>query len=104
MNFLSYSSKYSFNEKTYISVGHNIELEPGSHQLFNGAFVLFPQIIEDSRVLRCKLGMFKTCACLQVMPITENELNNNLSVDIETSLDYFYPEEGEAIFLANRKL
>jgi hypothetical protein len=102
INFLSYVSKYAFYENTNISVGHNIELAPNSHPNFKNAFILFPEIIEDSWVLRCQLGMFKTCACLQVMPITENENAKNLSIGSEEFHNCFYPEEGEPIFLANR--
>ena len=102
INFISYVSRYAFYENANISVGHSIELEPNSHSSFKNAFILFPQIIEDSWILRCQLGLFKTCACLQVMPITEIDNAKNLSIGPEEFHNYFYPEEGEPIFLANR--
>ena len=104
LNFLSYISKYAYYEKANISVGHTIELEPNSHPIFKHSFVLFPQIIEDSWVLKCNLGWFKSCACLQVIPITEDEYQKNISIGPDAFHDIFYPEGGKPIFLADRKV
>ena len=104
LNFLIYIAKYAFYENAYISVGHSIELDPDNNSIFNSGFVLFPQIIEDSWVLTCKLGMLKKCACLQVMPITKSEVDKKNIIGSKAFHDCFYPEEGSPIYLADRKI
>lgn len=102
LNFLSYMARYAYYENTHISVGHVIDLLPNFHPIFKSGFVLFPQIVEDSFILRCQLGMFKTCTCLEVLPITSQEVTLHLNEGPKKLHDYFYPENGEPIFLADR--
>ena len=56
----------------FISYGHTIELT-NSQENWPISLLLMPEAIQDSRILRCKLGLFDKCAILQVMPISQKE-------------------------------
>lgn len=43
-----------------------------------GVVLLFPEAVEDTSVLRCRLGLGKTAVCLQVMPVTSEEMDERL--------------------------
>lgn len=64
----------------FISYAHTIELNDSDNDDNNQesnklpiSLLLMPEVIEDVRILKCKLGLFEKCACLQVMPITKEE-------------------------------
>ena len=46
--------------------------------------------------------MFKTIACLQVMTLTKQELDELFKIGPMLMEEKFYPAEGEPIFLADR--
>lgn len=57
---------YPFANNGFLSYGHSVEWTPEADEEMVGAFLEFPQVIEDSGILRCKLGLLKTAICLQV--------------------------------------
>lgn len=62
----------SYELKEYISYAHDIKFDMPDSEMV-ASMLIFPEVISDSGILKCKLGAFKTCACLQVMPITQIE-------------------------------
>ena len=102
LSFLSYVATYAYYEKTNVTVGHSFSIDQFKIRDFVGAQIMFPQILVDSYALRCKLGMFKTIACLQVMTLTKQELDELFKIGPMLMEEKFYPAEGEPIFLADR--
>ena len=73
-------------------------------QLMMGAFLEFPQIIEDPGILRCKLGLLKTAVCLQVTLLNESEMERLRAIGPQQFSEYLYPETGGTWhYLSQRK-
>ena len=67
------------------------------------AFIEFPQIIGTTEILRCKLGLMKTVACLQVVLLNKKELDKLMEVGPIAFSNYLYPEDSStAHFLTER--
>lgn len=67
---------FAYENKTHITIEHSFEWkndDPKDELI--GAFILFPEIIEDVGVLRCKVGFRKTVACLQAWLMDKAELD-----------------------------
>ena len=58
------------------------------------AFVAFPQVIENVGILRCKMGIGKTVACLQVVLLNRDDLNMLMQTGPYAFSEYLYPEKG----------
>ena len=85
---------FARNNRTHITYGHSFEWEnddPDDEVI--AAFIDFPQVMEHVGVLRCKLGMFKTVACLQTVLLNKNELDMLMSIGPRAFSDYLYPED-----------
>ncbi len=95
---------FAFNNKTHITYAHSFEWQnddPNDEMI--GAFIEFPQVIETSCILRCKLGMFKTVACLQVVLLNRDDLNKLMEIGPQAFSYYLYPEDGgKAHFLSEK--
>jgi len=96
------TAMHPYLSSEYMSYGHTLELE-GSEEEMVGSVILFPQVL-DPEVLRCDLGEGKQCACLQVMPITKEEIELKKNIGVEKFVEIFYPEDDEetALFLAEK--
>ena len=57
------------------------------------AFIEFPQILETTAALRCKTGLLKTVACLQVVLLNKQELNKLMEIGPQEFSDFLYPED-----------
>ena len=68
----------------FISYGHTIELT-NDQENWPISLLLMPESIQDSRILKCKLGLFDKCAILQVIPITQEEYDTGFEA-IENSI------------------
>lgn len=69
-----------------------------------GAFLEFPQMIENTGILRCKLGIFKTVICLQAITLTRSEIDKLLEIGPQEFSSFLYPEDGSAAhFLCEKK-
>ena len=103
-NMLSMIASYPYFTHTHVTYSHSLEWaqeDPGEEMI--GAFIEFPQIIEDTGVLRCKLGLFKTVTCLQVVLLNRAELDKRMEIGPQAFSDYLYPEDGgKAHFLSER--
>ena len=83
---------YPINEHCHISYGHSIEWPVDTDEEMQGAFIEMPQIIKDPNVLFCKLGLFKTITCLQIILLTRKEIDRLLEIGPEEFSNYLYPE------------
>lgn len=73
---LAMIASFAYNNKCHITFEHSFEWEnedPSDDKV--GAFVLFPELIEDVGILRCKMGIRKTIACLEVILLNKDELD-----------------------------
>lgn len=84
---------YAYNNKTGISYAHSMEWEnEDADDEMIGAFIEFPQVIESVGILRCRLNVFKTVACLQVVLLNRTDLNKLANVGPQEFSEYLYPE------------
>ena len=93
---------YPVNTSTPITYGHSMEWPPEENSDMTGAYIEMPQIIEDTGILRCRLGLFKTTACLQVALLTRDEIEQLLKIGPEQFSYFLYPEAGRPHFLSER--
>ena len=87
-------STYAYHNKTHVTFGHSIEWkneDPDDEMI--AAFIELPQVIEDVGILRCKLGIFKTVVCLQVVLLNQVDLEKIMDIGPRAFGDYLYPEE-----------
>ena len=69
-------ASYACENKQHITFGHSLEWQnQKADDDAVGAFVLFPELIENSQILRCKVGRWKTVACLQTILLDRRELD-----------------------------
>lgn len=89
-------STYAFYNNTHITYGHSMEWENvDKDDEMVAAFIEMPQILESVGVLNCKLGLFKTVACLQVVLLNSKELKKLLKIGPQDFSNYLYPEDGK---------
>ena len=93
-NKLILVASFAYYNKTHITYGHSFEWENDdlSDEMI-GAFIEFPQIIEDIAFLRCKVGLFKTVICLQVLLLNKDDLDKLKEIGPNEFSDYLYPED-----------
>ena len=95
---------FSYYNKTHITFAHSFEWkneDPDDEMI--AAFIEFPQIIGTTAILRCKLGLMKTVACLQVVLLNKEELEKLMEIGPIAFSDYLYPEnDSKPHFLAER--
>ena len=95
---------YPVANNGFLSYGHSVEWAPEADEEMIGAFLEFPQVIEDSGILRCKLGVLKTTICLQITLLNKSEMEQLLTIGPQQFSEYLYPEtEGPQHFLSQRK-
>ena len=87
-------ASYPTEARSFVSYGHSVEWGEEDDTDIVGAFIEMPQIIEDVGVLRCKLGLLKQTVCLQVVLLTQNEMNQMQTIGREAFSEYLYPEDG----------
>lgn len=93
-NKLLIVSTFAYYNKTHITYGHSFEWEnDDATDEMIAAFIELPQIIETVEVLRCKLGLFKTVACLQVVLLNKDDLNKLMEIGSQEFSNYLYPED-----------
>ena len=95
---------FAYAQKTHITYSHSFEWEnddPADEMI--AAFIEFPQIIPDAGILRCKLGLFNTTACLQVVLLNKAELEKLMQIGPQAFSEFLYPEEdGKMHYLSQR--
>lgn len=94
---------YPVTSSTPITYGHSMEWPADEDSDMVGAYLEMPQMIEDTGILRCKLGLMKTTACLQVVLLTHEEIDKLLEIGPEQFSYFLYPEEGEPHYISERR-
>lgn len=121
VHLLEAVAQYPHEAKTMVTYSHTLDLTVMLEELqsddFNmcGAGLLFPEVCDDTSVLRCKTGLFETVTILHMMPLTRAEMDaiierrkqgDPAQGDHDWS-DMFYPEDDAAYeklpFLCARK-
>lgn len=95
---------FAYYNKAFITYAHSFEWkndDPDDEMI--AAFVEFPQVIETVKMLRCKLGLSKTVACLQVVLLNQGELDMLMRIGPQAFSEYLYPTgDGKQHFLSER--
>lgn len=100
-------AQYPLSASTMITYSHTLDYSGPMADLqsddFNmcGAGLLFPQVCEDTNVLRCKTSLLETVTILHMMPLTMAEMNEinrrrkegNVADGGPDWSDMFYPED-----------
>lgn len=91
-NWLCMTAEYIHEKKQFVTFNHLIQM-PHATDVgdMNGVIVLLPAAMYDGTILHCKLGLFKQCTCLQVMPITQSEIDGAHANGHEWLVTKFYP-------------
>ena len=104
-NKLIMVASYAHFTKCYITYGHSFEWqidEEDSGEMI-AAYIEMPQVIPDVDILRCKLGLFKTVTCLQVVLLDKDGLDKLKSIGSQAFSEYLYPYgEGDPHFISER--
>ena len=93
-NKLLMVATFACYNKTHITYAHSFEWEnedPGDEMI--AAFIEFPQILETTAALRCKISLFKTVACLQVVLLNRQDLNKLMEIGPQRFSSFLYPED-----------
>ena len=102
---LTMIATYAKFYNTHVTYSHSFgwENEDPEDEMI-GAFIEFPQVIENADVLRCQTGAFKTVACLQVVLLTKEDLERLTKIGRQAFSEYLYPERGgKCHFISERR-
>lgn len=105
INLLQQVAQYPHEAQTLVTYAHTLDMTCVMEELqsddFNmcGAGLLFPQVCEDTNVLRCKTGLLETVTILHMMPLTRAEMDTIIERRKQGNPDWsemFYPEDDAA--------
>ena len=103
-NKLVMIASFAHDNQCHITYGHSFEWQnddPNDEMV--AAFIEFPQIIETVEILRCKIGLLKTIACLQVVLLNKNDLEKLMEIGPQAFSGYLYPDnDAQPHFLSER--
>ena len=94
-NKLLLVATFAYYNKTHISYAHSFQWkneDPDDEMV--AAFLEFPQILATAASVRCKVGMFKTLVCLQVVLLNQQDLDRLMELGPQEFSNYLYPEDG----------
>ncbi len=97
-------ASFARDNQCHVTYGHSFEWQnDNSDDEMIAAFIEFPQVIETVEILRCKIGLFKTVACLQVVLLNKNDLKMLMTMGPQVFSDYLYPnDDGQQHFLSEK--
>ncbi len=95
VKYLIEIGNFAYMEKTYITYAHSMEWQPYENEEMVGAFIEFPQVLDSIDSLHCKLGLFKTVTCLQVVLLTRQELDKLFEIGAEEFSYFLYPDSDD---------
>lgn len=103
-NKLLMVASFAYYEKVHITYAHSFGWEKDDEDdEMIAAYIELPQIIQNSGILHCKLGLFKTVTCLQVVLLNQAELDHLFQIGPDQFSQFLYPESGkDAHFLTER--
>ncbi len=93
-NQLTEVALYPLREQIFLSCGHSMEWEALDGEEMVGAYLDFPQVIENPGILRCKLGWLKTSICLLVVLLTRTEVDVLLKKGSESFSSFLFSSDG----------
>lgn len=93
---------FPVSTKSFISYGHSVEWKPDEGEEMVCAFIELPQLVDDTGILMCKLGLAKTAVCLQVILLNREETDRLLNIGPQQFSEFIYPEQGQAHFICER--
>lgn len=92
VNWLRMTAEYTLAEKQFITFNHVLQMPNATDEGdMKGVIVLLPAAMYDGRILNCKIGLFKQSTCLQIMPITQSEIDGAKANGHEWLVTKFYP-------------
>ena len=92
VNWLCMTADYTYVEKQFVTFNHFIQMPNATDDNeMKGVILLLPAAMYNGSILHCKTGLFKYCTCLQVMPITQAEIEGAQSNGYEWLVNKFYP-------------
>ena len=91
VNWLYLTAEYILNERKFVTVNHVLQVSNPPEGEMDGLIVLLPAAMYDGTILHCKTGLFKECTCLQIMPITQAEIDGAQVNGFEWLVSKFYP-------------
>ncbi|MBR6667552.1 MAG: suppressor of fused domain protein [Clostridia bacterium] len=98
-------AQYPHEANTMLTYSHTLDFTIPMKELqsddFNmcGAGLLFPQVCENTNILRCKTGLFENVTILHMMPLTRTEMDEIIARREKGQPDWsdmFYPEDDAA--------
>ena len=95
IKYLIEIASYPYMENKYITYTHSMEWEPYENEEMVGAFIELPQVLESIQSLHCKLSLFKTVTCLQVVLLNRQELDKLLEIGAQSFSYFLYPDSDE---------
>ena len=103
-NKLVMIASFAYYNKCHITYGHSFEWRnDDSDDEMIAAFIELPQIIGTVEILRCRIGLQKNVACLQVVLLNRDDLKKLMEIGPQAFSEYLYPEDGkEQHFLCER--
>lgn len=94
---------YPHTNNAFISYGHCVEWTPEPNEEMVGAFIVFPEEIKGTGILKCELGPFKTAVCLQITLLNRAEMELLMEIGPQQFSEFLYPEHsGRGHFLSQR--
>lgn len=94
---------YARENSCMVSYAHSVDICAGENSDMVSTYLTFPEALEDPAVLQCKLGLNKKAFCLQVLPITQAELDALFENGIDWFESKIHPENGECYCFAEPK-
>ena len=92
VDLLDMIALFPFESGESLSYGHSLELPSDFDDCMKGAVITMPMIIRNTGILKCKLG-FREVICLQIIPLTKEELDYKLKNGFQAIEEVFYPSD-----------
>lgn len=99
VELLTMIASFPFETNESISYRHSLELPDDENSNMKGVIITLPKVIKNAGILSCKIG-FKTVKCLQLIPLTKEELDYKLKHGFDAIEKLFYPNKGESHYLS----
>ena len=92
INWLCMTAEYTYVEKQFVTFNHVVQMPNVTDDgEMKGVVLLLPAVMYDGSILRCKTGLFKQCTCLQIIPVTQAEIDGAQVNGYEWLVNKFYP-------------
>ena len=86
---------FAYENHVHVTYGNSFDIKTSDEEEMVCCFIELPQVIRDSGILRCKVGLLKTITCLQVVLLTKDEFEKLKEMGAEEFSYWLYPENNE---------